>query len=66
MPFGQGPRSCVGMRFALIEAKLALANIVKSFILYPSEKTAEPLVNDPTQGIAYPKGGMYVKVERRE
>merc|ERR1712218_264946 len=47
LPFGQGPRGCVGMRFDLLEAKLALANIVRKFTLLPSEKTEEPLVIDP-------------------
>ena len=31
------------MRFALMEAKLALANIVRKFTLIPSSKTKEPL-----------------------
>jgi len=31
MGFGQGPRGCIGMRFALLEAKIALAAIVREF-----------------------------------
>ena len=53
------------MRFALLEAKLALANIVRKFTLLPSEKTKEPLVLDPKAAIAYPKDGIYVKLEKR-
>lgn len=31
MPFGAGPRICIGAHFALVEATLALARIVQSF-----------------------------------
>jgi len=65
LPFGLGPRACIGMRFALLEMKLALANIVRRYTLQPSEKTKEPLVTDPMASIAYPKGGLYMKLEKR-
>ena len=53
------------MRFALLEAKLALAKMVLRYNLLPSEKTAEPLVEDPNQAISYPKKGIYIKLEKR-
>ena len=65
MAFGQGPRGCIGMRFALLEAKLALANIVRKFTILPSDKTKKPLVLDPQAQIAYPKDGLYIKLEKR-
>ena len=53
------------MRFAIIETKLALANIVRKFTLLPSSKTKEPLELDPMSGVAYVKDGLFITVEKR-
>ena len=39
LPFGAGPRTCIGMRFALINAKLSLASLVRNYQLFPNDKT---------------------------
>lgn len=44
MPFGMGPRNCVGMRLALIELKVALASIFQKFRLVTCEETEIPLI----------------------
>ena len=46
MPFGQGPRACVGQRFALVKAKAAIAHIVHNFQLRPCKDTWEELKFD--------------------
>ena len=53
------------MRFALLEAKLALASIIQRFHLMLSAKTEEVLEQDPTTVMPYAKGGLYIKLERR-
>ena len=39
LPFVIGPKNCIGMRFALMEAKVALANMLMKFQIVPCEKT---------------------------
>ncbi|UJR16556.1 hypothetical protein I4U23_003457 [Adineta vaga] len=36
MPFGAGPRICLGMRFALMETKLCLAQLISTYRILPS------------------------------
>jgi cytochrome P450 len=43
LPFGGGPRNCIGMRFALMEAKLGLAQIVQRYRFVRSPNTDVPL-----------------------
>ena len=43
MPFGIGPRNCVGMRFALMEAKTAVAHMINKFRFTRTNNTQVPL-----------------------
>merc|ERR1712107_914338 len=63
--FGQGPRNCIGMRFALLEAKVALLAVCRRFTFLAGTKTKEPLRQDPNSQIAWPKGGIWVNMRRR-
>ncbi|XP_032742552.1 LOW QUALITY PROTEIN: cytochrome P450 3A1-like [Rattus rattus] len=39
MPFGNGPRNCIGMRFALMNMKLALTKVLQNFSFQPCKET---------------------------
>jgi cytochrome P450 len=62
LPFGAGPRTCIGSGFALQEATLVLASVVRNFTceLAP-EYEAWPVLRITLR----PAGGLPMKVERR-
>ncbi|KAL7036967.1 hypothetical protein ACKWTF_009020 [Chironomus riparius] len=61
MPFGAGPRICLGMRFALLQSKAALAAIVRNFEFSVNEKTQDnPLIIDPKEFLNIKVGGLWL------
>ena len=48
MPFGVGPRNCIGMRLALLEMKIALVKVFQRFRLVTCEKTQVRMHIDKT------------------
>lgn len=39
IPFGYGPRNCIGIRLALLEAKIAVVSVLRKFNFLVGEKT---------------------------
>lgn len=60
MPFGAGPRTCLGMSFAMVEAKTLLASFVRA-MRFDWDGTSEP---EPISRVTLrPRGGIKLKVE---
>ncbi|XP_064625154.1 cytochrome P450 3A13-like [Lineus longissimus] len=64
LPFGAGPRNCIGMRFGLLELKLALASILQKYHINRCPETEVPLQTIEAATIC-PKNGIMVTLSLR-
>ncbi|XP_019368161.1 PREDICTED: cytochrome P450 3A1-like [Gavialis gangeticus] len=64
LPFGAGPRNCIGMRFALLSLKMALVVLLQRFSFRTCKDTPVPLVLD-SKGFMQPKKPIILKMVPR-
>uniref|UniRef100_A0A8D0SJT6 Cytochrome P450 3A n=1 Tax=Sus scrofa TaxID=9823 RepID=A0A8D0SJT6_PIG len=65
LPFGTGPRNCIGMRFALMNMKLALVRVLQNFSFKPCKETQIPL-KISSQGLIQPEKPIVLMVVPRD
>ncbi|XP_040917720.1 cytochrome P450 3A27-like [Toxotes jaculatrix] len=64
LPFGAGPRNCIGMRFALLMMKLAIVEILQNFSFVTCKETEIPLALS-SNGFTSPREPIKLKLEPR-
>lgn len=62
LPFGEGPRICVGKRFATMQMKAAMATLLRRFSIELSPKTKLPL-EFRTAPLKMVVGGLWIKIK---
>ncbi|XP_069687416.1 probable cytochrome P450 6a14 [Periplaneta americana] len=65
IPFGEGPRNCIGLRFGLLQTKMGLVCLLANYQFNVCEKTQIPLKFDPRQIILTATEGTWLKISKR-
>lgn len=63
LPFGLGPRACIGRRFALMEGTLILAELARQFELELPDPSFEPQLENRLT--LHPRNGLQLRLKRR-
>ncbi|XP_071498869.1 cytochrome P450 4V2-like [Diadema antillarum] len=64
VPFSAGPRNCIGQRFAQMEDKVILANLLRRFSVHSIQTMEE--TNPLGELIMRPRDGIFLKITRRK
>ncbi|NWT00175.1 CP3A9 protein, partial [Mionectes macconnelli] len=64
LPFGAGPRNCIGMRFALLSLKVAMASLLQHFTFQTCKETQIP-IKLSSKGLLIPEKPIILKLVPR-
>ncbi|XP_031636398.1 probable cytochrome P450 28a5 [Contarinia nasturtii] len=64
LPFGDGPRICLGQKFAVFQIKLALVEIFRNYSVGVNSKTIEPITACALDSLLTPISEIYLDFQR--
>ncbi|XP_036143274.1 cytochrome P450 6k1 [Monomorium pharaonis] len=65
MPFGEGPRNCIGLRFGYLQTKVGLVSLLSKYKFKLHSRTPVPLTYSEGSAILSAKSGVHLIIERR-
>ncbi|XP_041987650.1 cytochrome P450 6B6-like [Aricia agestis] len=66
MPFGEGPRSCIGERMGIMQSLAGVATVLRHFTVVPAESSVRTPRIDPRSGITQNiLGGLPLAIRKR-
>ncbi|XP_017125590.1 probable cytochrome P450 28a5 [Drosophila elegans] len=66
MGFGDGPRVCLGMRFATTQVKASIVELISKFNIKVNPKTRKDNLYNPTMFLPNLNGGIWLDMEDRQ
>ncbi|XP_037028307.1 probable cytochrome P450 6a13 [Bradysia coprophila] len=64
MPFGEGPRNCIGSRFGLMQAKVAVVKLIENYKISINNQSPIPMKFEPSSPFLAPVGGMWLNLDK--
>ncbi|XP_063703578.1 probable cytochrome P450 6a13 [Culicoides brevitarsis] len=64
LPFGAGPRSCIGLRFGLAQTRAGIITILSKFKISKCAETPEPIEFSAVSPVLASVGGMWLQMEK--
>ncbi|XP_011297611.1 probable cytochrome P450 28d1 [Fopius arisanus] len=65
LPFGEGPRSCPGIRMTGLQIKTVMAAVLRDFFIEKSDRMEEPIKVDSKHFVTAIDGGVWVQLKSR-
>ncbi|XP_054004904.1 cytochrome P450 6a2-like [Hylaeus anthracinus] len=62
LPFGEGPRNCIGMRFALLQIKIGIISFLRKHRVEICDKTITPLKFSRRSLVTTSENGFWLKI----
>ncbi|KAK0084737.1 hypothetical protein PV325_006491 [Microctonus aethiopoides] len=63
LPFGEGPRNCIGIKFAILQIKLGIISFLKRHEILISDKTAVPIKFSRRSNVTSSENGFWLKIK---
>ncbi|XP_039434441.1 probable cytochrome P450 6a14 [Culex pipiens pallens] len=63
LPFGEGPRVCIGQRLGMMQSRVGLATVLSNFKASTCAKSQVPLQISSKSAVLQPQQGVWVRVE---
>lgn len=64
LPFGEGPRNCIGLRFGMMQSKVGLATLMLNYKFKLNKKTPVPVTFNTASPFLVTNSGLHVDVEK--
>ena len=64
LPFGDGPRVCIGLRFGMMQARIGLISVLSNFKIEIDSRTDVPMILSKKIFIMTPQNGVWLKVQK--